>query len=125
MLLEAIASAMPDRPRVGRKADAVTAAGAAVFVGLGADAVGFLGVSSAAFPACLFASAMAGVPFTPLNYRLSADQLAGLAGQVLTTRQWQEAAAAADPLPPREVDDECPARTFRTPRQESCRAGNS
>jgi hypothetical protein len=68
MLLEAIASAMPDRPLVGRKADVITAAGvaaaaaggAAVLAGLGADAVGFLGVSPAAFPACLFASAMAG-----------------------------------------------------------------
>jgi acyl-CoA synthetase (AMP-forming)/AMP-acid ligase II len=147
MLLEAIAAAAPGRPLVGRKADAVTAAGlaaaaaggAAVLVGLGADAVGFLGVSSAAFPACLFASAMAGVPFTPLNYRLPADQLAGLAGrlgerpclvvdeqyaqasaeagfggQLLTTRQWQEASASADPLPPREVDDERPAVVLYT-----------
>lgn len=145
MLLEAIASAMPERSLVGWKADAITAAGlaaeaaggAAVLADLGADAVGFLGVSSPAFPACLFASAMAGVPFTPLNYRLSADQLAGLAGRlgerpclvadeqyaqavaafpgkVLTTRQWQEAVSAADPLPQREVDDECPAVVLYT-----------
>jgi acyl-CoA synthetase (AMP-forming)/AMP-acid ligase II len=145
MLLEAIASAMPERTLVGGKADAITAAGlaaqaaggAAVLADLRADAVGFLGVGSPVFPACLFASAMAGVPFTALNYRLPPDQLAALAarlgerpclvadeqyaqamaafpGKILTTPQWRAAARAANPLPPPEVDDERPAVVLYT-----------
>src|SRR5277367_248831 len=145
MLLEVIASAIPDRLIVGRRAGAMTAAGlaaqaaggAAVLDGLGADAVGFLGVSSSAFPSCLFAAATAGVPFTPLNYRLPPDQIAGLAatlgerpclvadeqyartvaafgGKSLTTRQWQDAAGAAEPLPPVDVDDARPAVVLYT-----------
>jgi acyl-CoA synthetase (AMP-forming)/AMP-acid ligase II len=145
MLLDAIAATMPERPLVGERAEVITAAGlaaqaaggATVLADLGADAVGFLGVSGPVFPACLFAAATVGVPFTPLNYRLQADQVAALAarlgehpclvadeqyapavaafpGKVLTTRQWQDAASAADPLPPAQVDDERPAVVLYT-----------
>jgi acyl-CoA synthetase (AMP-forming)/AMP-acid ligase II len=146
MLLDTAAAAMPERPLAGRRATAVTAAGlagqaargAAVLTGLGADAIGFLGVSGPAFPACLFAAATAGIPFTPLNYRLPADQIAALAarlgerpclvadaqyaealsafpGKVLTTREWQDAVAATDPAgPPPDVDDERPAVVLYT-----------
>jgi acyl-CoA synthetase (AMP-forming)/AMP-acid ligase II len=145
MLVEAIASALPERPLVGGRGDAVTAAdlaaqaagGAAVLADLGADALGFLGVSSRAFPACLFAAASAGVPFTPLNYRLPPDQVTALAtrlgerpclvvdeqyaqavaafpGKVLTTGQWQDAVSAANLAAPPEVDDERPAVVLYT-----------
>jgi fatty-acyl-CoA synthase len=38
----------------------------------------FLGLNSPAFPTALFASAFAGIPFVPLNYRLADEQLASL-----------------------------------------------
>ena len=44
----------------------------------GAEHVGLLDVSSPAVPICLFASAWAGLPFVPLNYRLTEAQLAAL-----------------------------------------------
>src|ERR1700743_1028803 len=78
MLLESIASAMPERPLVGARADALSAGdllelaggGATVLRDAGADAVGFIGTGGRAFPVSLFAAGLAGVPFTPLNYRL-------------------------------------------------------
>ena len=48
----------------------------------GAKHVALLDVSSLAFPVALFASAWAGVPFAPLNYRLTGDELAGLLARV-------------------------------------------
>ncbi|MDQ2754223.1 MAG: AMP-binding protein [Actinomycetota bacterium] len=44
----------------------------------GDDALLYLGGNHAAFPVALFGASAAGVPFVPLNYRLSAEQLAGL-----------------------------------------------
>lgn len=41
----------------------------------GRDALVYVGTNGLAFPIGLFAAAAAGVPFVPLNYRLSADQL--------------------------------------------------
>src|SRR3989442_3038211 len=92
MLLDATASSMPDRVLVGTQSDGTTAAelaalaggGAAVLSAAKADAVAFIGVSGRAFPVSLFAAVSAGLPFTPLNYRLSAAQLAELAA-----RLWQ------------------------------------
>ena len=150
MLLESITSAFPERPLVGALSPedgdgALTAAGllaqassgATVLRDAGADAVGFVGVGSAQFPAVLYAAALAGIPFTPLNYRLPAAQItelaagigqrpvlvvgeqyahavAGAAARVLTTAQWQAAVLAADPAPPAEFDDERPAVVLYT-----------
>src|SRR5262245_745435 len=41
----------------------------------GASALAYVGTNGLAFPLGLFAAAAAGVPFVPLNYRLSDDQL--------------------------------------------------
>ena len=145
MLLESIASAVPERPLVGARAGALTAGdllalaggGAAVLQELGADAVGFIGTGGPAFPVSLFAASLAGIPFTPLNYRLPGGQLTELAdglGQrpvlivdaqyataflalsatILTTEQWLAAAEAAEPAAAGEVDDELPAVVLYT-----------
>lgn len=90
LLLDIAASMDPDRVVVGRRGDGLTAArldtlargGAAVLAASGAETVVFVGVGSSAFPVALFAAAHAGVPLAPLNYRLSADQLAGLVGRL-------------------------------------------
>src|ERR1700722_15578614 len=87
MLLESIAPAMPERPLVGARADALSAGdllelaggGATVLRDAGADAGGFIGTGGRASPVRLFAAGLAGLPFPPLNYRLAAGQLAELA----------------------------------------------
>jgi acyl-CoA synthetase (AMP-forming)/AMP-acid ligase II len=145
MLLESIASAMPERPLVGARADALSAGdllelaggGAAVLRDAGADAVGFIGTGGRAFPVSLFAAGLAGVPFTPLNYRLAAGQLAELAaglGQrpvlivdeqylgavkgvpasILSTGEWLAAARAAEPALAADINDELPAVVLYT-----------
>ena len=145
MLLESIASAMPERPLVGARAGALSAGellalaggGAAVLRDAGADAVGFIGTGGPAFPVSLFAAGLAGVPFTPLNYRLAVGQLAELAAglgtrpvlivdaqyapavqavpaTILTTDQWLAAARTAEPADPVDVDDELPAVVLYT-----------
>src|SRR6266851_1382806 len=48
---------------------------------LGARTVIYVGENGLAFPLALFASAAAGIPFLPLNYRLARDQLTAIAGQ--------------------------------------------
>ncbi len=45
--------------------------------------VGFVDVSSPNLAVCLFASAWAGLPFVPLNYRLTDEELTELASQIL------------------------------------------
>jgi acyl-CoA synthetase (AMP-forming)/AMP-acid ligase II len=143
MLLETIASTMPERVLVGTRSDALTAgalaeiASGGVGVLAGADAVGFVGVGGPAFPIALFASALAGIPFTPLNYRLPAAQIAELAaglgkrpflivdpeyaesvrgvpGRTLTSSEWLAVAAATEPTPPLDIDDERPAVVLYT-----------
>src|ERR1700729_1182915 len=145
MLLESIASAMPERPLVGARADALSAGdllalaggGATVLRDAGADAVGFIGTGGPAFPVSLFAAGLAGGPFTPLNYRLAAGQLAELAAglgkrpflivdgpyaaavfgvpaTILSTEQWLAAARAAEPAPAADIDDELPAVVLYT-----------
>lgn len=90
-LLEAVSSALPDRVLVGSNGeDALTAAaltrlaaaGAGTILDHRADAIAFLGVGGTAFPVTLFAAATAAVPFTPLNYRLSAAQILALSGRL-------------------------------------------
>ena len=145
MLLESIASAMPERPLVGARAGALSAGdllalaggGATALRDAGADAVGFIGTGGPAFPVSLFAAGLAGVPFTPLNYRLAAEQLAELAaglgrrpvlivdGQyapalqavpatTIVTDQWLAAARDAEPAAVADLDDELPAVVLYT-----------
>lgn len=86
MLLEMIASAFGDRLGIGTSASGLTyqqlhdraGAGAEVIRGHGAQHLAYVGTSDQAFPIALFASAWAGVPFIPLNYRLGEDQMRAL-----------------------------------------------
>lgn len=64
----------------------------------GASALAYVGTNGLAFPVGLFAAAAAGVPFVPLNYRLSDDQLHDLLtplGNTLVVARGDVAAALA------------------------------
>jgi acyl-CoA synthetase (AMP-forming)/AMP-acid ligase II len=61
---------------------AICAAGAAELAASGAGHVVFVGVGSASFPIAMFSAAYAGLPFTPLNYRLAPDQIAALVARL-------------------------------------------
>lgn len=86
MLLEMVASAFGFRLGVGTDERGLTyqdlldrsARAGALITGRGAQAVAYLGTTDLAFPIAIFSSAFAGVPFIPLNYRLSDDQLGAL-----------------------------------------------
>jgi acyl-CoA synthetase (AMP-forming)/AMP-acid ligase II len=83
MLLEMAADGMGDRIAVGSRKDALTCAGlldqarrvASVVAESAAERVVFVAQNSAALPALLFGSGLAGVPFVPVNYRLADEQL--------------------------------------------------
>jgi acyl-CoA synthetase (AMP-forming)/AMP-acid ligase II len=103
---------------------------AATFTALGAARVGYLATNGRALPVALFGAARAGVPFVPINYRLSDEQLAGVidrepdmvliadadsadrvplrgAGKIIGTADLLATAAAAaggDALPPVDPD---------------------
>ncbi len=95
--------------------------GAGVIAASGAEHVAYVGMGGAMLPLLLFSCARAGLGFTPLNYRLSADGVAQLidrlptplvvvdpeyrdvvAGppgtQVMTSEEFIEAARAAEPV---------------------------
>jgi acyl-CoA synthetase (AMP-forming)/AMP-acid ligase II len=90
MLLEMSAEAMGDRAALGPSANALTYEDvlgrvrrlAAVIAESGAERVGFVDQNSVLLPQLLFASGVAGVPFAPLNYRLSDEQLRGVAARL-------------------------------------------
>jgi len=90
MLLEMASSGFGERVAFANGGDTLTyselftAAGcAAAEVGAsGCERLAVLDVSSFAVPIGLFASAWAGVPFVPLNYRLSAEEIGGMAAQL-------------------------------------------
>jgi acyl-CoA synthetase (AMP-forming)/AMP-acid ligase II len=84
MLLEMVAEGAADRVIIGDRRDGLTArnllararTGASLIAATGTRVVMYLGGNGAVFPVALFSAAYAGVPFLPLNYRLSNDQLA-------------------------------------------------
>lgn len=90
MLLEMAASGFGDRVAVTNGEDSLTytelyeAAGAAAaeIAASGCERVALLDVNSLAVPVALFASAWAGLPFAPLNYRLTGDELEKLLGRI-------------------------------------------
>ena len=90
VLLDIAVAAHPDRHALdsgagdGTYADLARTArgGAGVVLASGARHVAFLGVNGPAFPTVLFAAAFAGVPVTPLSYRMSPDQLRYLIGEL-------------------------------------------
>jgi acyl-CoA synthetase (AMP-forming)/AMP-acid ligase II len=120
MLLDMVASGFGERtgfgPRPGLTYEELkqrAASGSRVIQDAGVSHVAFLATSGLAFPTALFASAWAGVPFLPLNYRLSDEQLNdllanhqpalvitepggagrinGSANKVLTDQEWMDA----------------------------------
>jgi len=90
MLLEMVAEGDPERVVVGPHDGGLTAAGLLERVrraGLtitkhGARTVGYFGLNDDVLPVALFGAALAGVPFSPINYRAPDDQLAGILGRV-------------------------------------------
>jgi acyl-CoA synthetase (AMP-forming)/AMP-acid ligase II len=84
------ADAFPDRIAIasdGRRIDyrallAAVQKAAAEVQENGARYVAHLAVSSPAAPIALFAAALAGVPYVPLNYRLTADELSVLIARI-------------------------------------------
>ncbi len=90
MLLEMAAEGDPDRVVLGSHAGGVTASDllarsqrAGRFIaGTGAEVVGYFGLNSEVLPVALFGAAMAGVPFSPINYRAPDEQLGGIVARV-------------------------------------------
>ena len=86
VLLDLAASMCGDRIAIGSRQDGVTfdrlnelsSGGATVIQDSGAKHVAFVGLNGPALSVAVFASAKAGVPVTPLNYRLSDEQLTEL-----------------------------------------------
>jgi len=86
LLLEMAASSNPDRTAVVSEDVRLTTqqlsdladGGAGVIAGSDAKHVVYVGTGGAMLPLLIFAAARAGLPFTPLNYRLSADGLQAL-----------------------------------------------
>ncbi|WP_019546625.1 class I adenylate-forming enzyme family protein [Streptomyces sulphureus] len=141
LILEMSTSGHPDRAAVTSDgatltyrefADSVARAGSALQES-GARHVVFLGGSGTDQAALLFASAYAGIPFSPVNYRLGKAQLTELVDRidgalVLVDPRYREAVSAvravvtgtdefmaavcartAEPLPPADVDPDAPA----------------
>src|SRR5690242_11772855 len=81
LLLEMAASSNPDRVAVVSEDVRLTTqqlsdladGGAGALAGSGAKHAVYVGTGGAMLPLLIFAAARAGLPFTPLNYRLSAD----------------------------------------------------
>ena len=83
LLLDMAADTEPDRVVVAAESGSLTAAElrdrarrtARLITDLGVARVALLDVNSEALPVALFGAAYAGVPFAPVNYRLTDDQL--------------------------------------------------
>ncbi len=90
MLLEMVADGAGDRIVLGSQAGGFTGAGllqrarvvAERFSQSNAQYVVLLDLNSEAVPISLFAAALAGLPFVPVNYRLTDDQLASILARV-------------------------------------------
>ena len=115
VILDMVAEGMPDRVVVGARDDGLTAArlreaaqaGALRLTETGADRLVFLGPNGPAFPVALFAAALAGVPFLPLNYRLGDAQLSEVLGRLegvsLVVTDAAERVGSAPTLTPAEL----------------------
>ena len=94
MLLEMAADALPDRialvsgDRAYSYADLLRLAQAAATDLAEADVnrLGYLHVNSPAAPIALFAAALAGKPYVPMNYRLTRSELDALLGRIAPAR---------------------------------------
>ena len=90
MLLEMASSSFGERVAITNGDDQLTYAELFQAAGVagarakaaGADYFSMLDESSLAYPVALFGAAWAGIPFVPLNYRLTGDELEALLGRV-------------------------------------------
>ena len=90
MLLEMVADGGADRVVLGSRSGGLTGAGllaaarraAARFQASGASYVVLLDLNSEAVPISLLGAALAGLPFVPVNYRLTDEQLAAILSRV-------------------------------------------
>ena len=90
MLLEMVAEGDPERVVVGPHEGGLTAAAlleqarraATAVTKHGARTVGYFGLNDDVLPVALFGAALAGVPFSPINYRAPDVQLAGILSRV-------------------------------------------
>ena len=105
LLLDMAAAGRGDEVAVQAADDRITAgellaaAWSGAEVAAGASALAYVGANGLAFPIGLFAAAAAGVPFVPLNYRLSDDQLHDLLvplGDVVVVAEGKAADALAE-----------------------------
>ncbi len=92
MLLEMASNAFGDRTAIGSRdgsgiayTDLYERAGRAsrILTGNNAKNVSYIDTSSAALPVTLFGSAWAGMPFVPLNYRLTVEEIQTLAERIV------------------------------------------
>jgi long-chain acyl-CoA synthetase len=89
-LLEMAAEAMPDREAVVCGDLRLTYAqllqhargAAAQIAAAGAEYCGYLAVNGPAAPVALFGAALAGAPYSPLNYRLTGEELSALLARI-------------------------------------------
>ncbi|MBH0776565.1 class I adenylate-forming enzyme family protein [Nocardia bovistercoris] len=128
LLLDMAASSAPDRVAVvsddvrwtAGELNTLTEGGAGVIQASGARTVAYVGTGGALLPLLIFSAARAGVPFAPLNYRLSGpklrelidrledpllicdadyvDSTGGFDGKLLRSEDFVAAAATADPV---------------------------
>ena len=86
MLLAMVAEGAADRLVVGTRAGGLTAGelwtrarrAATLFRRAGVERIGMVDLNSDAVPVALFGGALAGLPFAPINYRLTDEQLDGI-----------------------------------------------
>lgn len=83
MLLDMVSDSAPDRVAIGGRTGGLTFGDlqirarrlASILSRGGAERLGLIDLNSEAVPLSLYGAAIAGVPFAPVNYRLSDDQL--------------------------------------------------
>ncbi|TPG37323.1 class I adenylate-forming enzyme family protein [Mycolicibacterium hodleri] len=128
LLLEMAASGDPDRVALvdgdnritTRELSALADGGAGLIAASGAEHVAYVGAGGVMQPLLIFAAARAAVPYTPINYRLSAegiqelverlpdplvivddrygDMIKGLGKHIMTSAQFVAAARTAEPV---------------------------
>jgi acyl-CoA synthetase (AMP-forming)/AMP-acid ligase II len=135
VLLELASSMVPDRVALGSRKDGITfeglaaraSGGAGLLQAEGGRSVAFVGVNGPQFNVAVFASALAGMPITPLNYRLPDAELNALIDRLdepvvlvdddmrarvgdrprmLSTTGWLAATATAPPIEAPYLDDD-------------------
>jgi len=90
MLLEMASDGMGDRVALGPRVGGLSYAGlldrsrrvSRLITDAGVERVGLLDLNSDAVPVLLFASAIAGVPFAPISYRLADDRLRAIVERI-------------------------------------------